>query len=209
MSKENSVNSSDIEGARAISQRLRPAPAPQPSPTKFPGMPVSGYAPFAAQRFRAALAPSQPIPEEEKRALEEQANRAPLPEPILGERSAFGAEPWVGLLDWCLAVACADSAFAIDEHGLVIAARGRELPVEIEEVGTRLMMAFEQTCRLNLGAGLPQRVDVSFAERVLTGFGIDLGGSARLTVGIWGGGNPDSRMGAILDRTVRRMLEVR
>lgn len=207
MSKENSVNSSDLEGARAISQRLRPAPAPQPSPTQFPGMPATGYTPFSAQRFRGARGPSQPGVEE--KAQKDRAQEAPLPEPIIGERSGFGADPWLGLLDWCLSVAGADSAFAIDEHGLVIANRGADLPIEIEEVGTRLMMAFEQTGRLSLGAGLPQRVDVSFAERVLTGFGIDLGGSARLTVGVWGGNNPDPRMGAILDRTIRRMLEVR
>jgi hypothetical protein len=53
------------------------------------------------------------------------------------------------LLDACVAVTGAEAALLMDPHGLIITSRGPRQGDELEVVGARLMVAFEQADRID------------------------------------------------------------
>jgi hypothetical protein len=70
-------------------------------------------------------------------------------EPLKAPSAGFGPEGWNKLLDACVAVTGAEAALLMDPHGLIIASRGPRQGEELEVVGARLMVAFEQADRID------------------------------------------------------------
>lgn len=123
-------SSDDLDRARATSQRLKGQ-----SGTKLN---EPGYVTF-------------PRPVAAKPATEAPPTVAPLitrREPLKGPTAGFGSSAWNKLLDACLQTAVAEAAFLMDPHGLMVAARGPRVSNDLEAVGARLMVAFEQADRI-------------------------------------------------------------
>lgn len=72
----------------------------------------------------------------------------PRREPIKAPVSGFGAQAWNRLLDACVAAVAAEAAFLMDPNGLVVSSRGPRAGDELEAVGARLMVAFDQADRI-------------------------------------------------------------
>lgn len=127
-------SSDDLERARAASQRLKgtiAAKAAEP-----------GYVSFSRP------APSAPPPPPRPSMVPLVTRR----EPIKGPDAGFGAGGWNKLLDACLQTVGAEAAFLMDPHGLIIASRGARPSEQLEAVGARLMVAFEQADRIGADA---------------------------------------------------------
>lgn len=116
----------------------RPPPsAPRPSPPK-PGQPrPTPVPPTAAMSAPPRVVPPPPPPPSTTPLM---TRREPLTAPDVG----FGAEAWNKLLDACARATLAEAAFLMDPAGLIIGARGPKAGSELEGVGARLMVAFEQ-----------------------------------------------------------------
>ncbi len=144
----NANSSDDLEQARALSRRLqggapRGAPAAEPGYVSFARTPppvpaVPPVPPVVGPGVRPATAhvsrPSGPL----------MSRREPLKAPNVG----FGPDAWNALLDASVATVAADTALLMDPAGLIIASRGRGGD-ELEAVGARLMVAFEQADRID------------------------------------------------------------
>lgn len=153
MSYDPSVPSSDLEFAVQLSRRLR-----EDSRNGLRLDPRPRYVRFDARRF---------LP----RGLE------------VGQRTnrAFGADAWNQLLDGCLGIAQADSAFLMEPQGLVVAARGRLSADVAEGIGARLMLALDQAAQMSPGKS--HTVCVEFDGRWLTGVRLSVG-DTQLTLGV-------------------------
>jgi hypothetical protein len=123
-------SSDDLDRARAASQRLKgQAGARVTEP---------GYVTFARAPAQAAKPAEVPRP---------RPSMVPLVtrrEPLKGPNAGFGAGAWNKLLDACVQIAVAEAAFLMDPQGLMVAVRGPAASQELEAVGARLMLAFEQ-----------------------------------------------------------------
>lgn len=164
--------SEDLERARELSRRLKgvkkpgaPArppegpftslaisepPAPKPRPPPAPARPAAA----AAASPAPSPAPSPPptparaaAPAPRPPATEPPPARAPLPAPT----SSYGSAAWNALLDECLDATHGESAFVMDPQGLIVAAAGRRPAEELEAIGSRLMIAFDQGDRMQDG----------------------------------------------------------
>lgn len=143
----NAASSDDLERARLLSRRLRGVGAPGASAAE-PGYvsfaPRIAPAPPAAPRAaRPAPTPAPPPPPPSTVPL--RARREPLNAPSAG----FGPDGWNKLLDACVVTTGAEAALLMDPHGLIIASRGPAASDELEVVGARLMVAFEQADRID------------------------------------------------------------
>lgn len=134
----NASSSDDLDRARAATQRLKGRPTARVA--------EPGYVSFARPTPTQAPLPQRPaLPQPPARPLV--ARREPLKAHVAG----FGSSGWNKLLDACIVTAGAESAFLMDPHGLIIATRGPKASDELEGVGARLMVAFEQADRINGG----------------------------------------------------------
>lgn len=167
------MSSSDLETARAISERLR-----SPEGNTGPVGTTSGYV-----RFRAAVTGAQLATVAAAPAPAPGEPELP-PAPRAEDLPAFGAGGFEALLEWCLGATGAESAFIVDEHGLPVADRGTLQARELEEFGARLAVIFDQASRLR--AGTPGAVTIEFGERRLSGISVDFGANQFLRVGILG-----------------------
>ncbi len=117
----------------------------------------SGYVKFSASRVRqfftgtqAAPPPGATTPTAEDRGGPAAPAPPPAgPSPDTTSKSSSGV--WDSLLDWCAAAAGAESAFAINESGSLIAGRipGRS-GEEIEAIGNRVKIAIQQATRMGI-----------------------------------------------------------
>ncbi|MFZ5444626.1 MAG: hypothetical protein ACOZQL_31825 [Myxococcota bacterium] len=119
----------------------RPAPsAPRPSPPR-PGSPRPTPAPpppaMSAPKPVPAVSPAATLPLMTRR------------EAIKAPEVGFGAEAWNKLLDACARATLAEAAFLMDPAGLIIGARGPKAGADLEGVGARLMVAFEQADQID------------------------------------------------------------
>ena len=135
--------SDDLERAKDLSRTLKGSghgphqvsaaspyvafPAPKPAPLPGPSR-VSAHVTSPPSR------PSLPL----------MVRREPLKAPVSG----FGAQAWNRLLDACVAAVAAEAAFLMDPNGLVVSSRGPRAGDELEAVGARLMVAFDQADRI-------------------------------------------------------------
>ena len=153
MSYDQSMTSSALEFAVQLSRRLR-----EDSRNNSRLDPRPRYVRFDARRF--------------------------LPGGVeLGQRKSrtFGADAWNQLLDGCIGIAQADSAFLMEPQGLVVAARGRLSADVAEGIGGRLMLALDQAAQMSPGKS--HTVCVEFDGRWLTGVRLTVGDTL-LTLGV-------------------------
>jgi len=145
----NDNSSDDLERARSASRRLRGPAAPM-----APSAGGTGYVTFAAPRppqgqppAPVAARPGVPMapPAARPSAVPMMTRREPIKAPTAG----FGPDGWNKLLDACAAVTGAEVALLMDPHGLIIASRGPRQGDDVEAVGARLMVAFEQADRID------------------------------------------------------------
>ncbi len=153
MSYDPSVPSSDLEFAVQLSRRLREA-----GPNSLRLDPRPRYVRFDVRRFLPGSVD-----------LTQRRNRT------------FGADAWNQLLDGCLGIAQADSAFLMEPQGLVVAARGRLSADVAEGIGGRLMLALDQAAQMSPGRS--HTVCVEFDGRWLTGVRLAVG-DTQLTLGV-------------------------
>lgn len=177
------ASSSDLEAARRISERL----AGPVEVAETPAAPT--YVRFAAA------------------ARDEDPGEAPAsfpspPELDLRSLDAFGDEHWNEFLEWIARASRADAAFVMDVHGLSIAAFGALRPEEIDMMGTRLMIAFEQAARMREGDDHVGAIMIEFGEQRLTGITVWIDENLVFTIGIVGHGSP----GRALRETISRMV---
>lgn len=143
----NASSSDDLGRARAASQRLAghvTTSEANPGYVHFPKVPRPTVTP----------APAMPVP---------RPSTVPLvtrPEPLKGPTAGFGAQAWNTLLDACLRASGAEASFLMDPHGLIIAARGPKAGDELEGVGARLMVAFEQADRIGGERALSMSIEL-------------------------------------------------
>jgi hypothetical protein len=161
-----SATSSDLELARALSLRLSGGRA-----EGQPGAPAAqGYVHFA---------PSPPAP----------ATMPGQPEGLTIELKRF--ETWDRLLDWCLSLTRATTAFVMDPEGFAIAHRGALSDEEIQGVGSQLMVAMSQADRLEHPGTPALSVCVEFEVFWVTGLRLAAEGRGAFTMGFIASGPVD------------------
>lgn len=160
---------SDIERARTIALRLLSSRAPvvdaKPPPPSY-------------VRFRAPRATHEG-------ARDEHLETAPPSVSFRGADS-FGVDAWNRVLDWCNSVCGSTVAFAMDAHGLAIAARGPIEPEEVDTIGTRLMIALEQASLMRHGRPPARAIVIEFADQWVTGLSLSVDDGVKLTLGLVG-----------------------
>ncbi len=137
----NASCSEDQASAQRLSQILRnPTAAPTPAP------PAAGYTRLGATPPRVAH-PTAPLPE--------------------GPPTRVGAEGWNRLLSDTAAFAGASEVFIVDGSGLPVATQGLPEDFDVERIGSRLALAFDQADRM-ADAPCPH-LTVALGGRTLTG----------------------------------------
>lgn len=181
------ASSSDLEAARRISERLAGASHPAASPPPSPA-----YVRFAAPALAAPAAPAA-------------TDSFPSP-PDLDLRSleSFGDEHWNEFLEWIARASHADAAFVMDVHGLSIASTGALGAEEIDMMGTRLMIAFEQAARMREGNDHVGAITIEFGEQSLTGLTVWIDESLVFTIGVVGKSPPGRALRETIARVVAR-----
>lgn len=140
--------SEDLERAKDLSRHLRgPGGAATPQVTV-----TSPYVSFPRPE------PVPPAPARVTAQVSSPASRPSLPlmprrEPLKAPVTGFGPQAWNRLLDACVAAVAADAAFIMDPNGLVVSSRGPKVGEELEAVGARLMVAFDQADRIEGSQG--------------------------------------------------------
>lgn len=178
------ASSSDLEAARRISERLAGASHPSASPPPSPA-----YVRFAAPAFAApAVTDSFPSP----------------PDLDLRSLESFGDEHWNEFLEWIARASHADAAFVMDVHGLSIASTGALGAEEIDMMGTRLMIAFEQAARMREGNDHVGAITIEFGEQSLTGLTVWIDESLVFTIGVVGKSPPGRALRETIARVVAR-----
>jgi hypothetical protein len=104
-------------------------------------------------------------------------------EPLRAPATGFGPLAWNRLLDGCAATVAADAAFIMDPHGLVVASRGPRSHEEVEAVGARLMVAFEQADHIE-GGTVTLSLTVESPRGSLHGLRLKLPDGSHLTLGL-------------------------
>jgi len=133
---------------------------------------------FTSKRFEKA--PPLQVPEEDLEAGKF------LNLDALASRETFGSEEWAVFLDACIEATGQETAFAVDSQGLTLASRGKLGPGEIESIGTRLSIAFEQAGEMEIAAGEVTSLLAEFEHLWLTGLRCVSSNGMLFTIGILG-----------------------
>lgn len=166
MSNDPRGSSYDLGGAGAIAGRLtKRAPKPRAASNE-----PSGFVRFSLDRLRMGApvaAASEP---------------AEATEPVPWSPEMMGSPGWAKLLDWCIDAYDADAAFVVDARGLLVGSRGLLPQEEIDEIGARLLIAFEQADHMSPGGS--QSMSIERDKTWLLGLRVALNETERLTVGV-------------------------
>jgi hypothetical protein len=163
--------------ANQISRRVRGEEAPLRTSGRV--APVKGrYRQFTSKRFEKA--PSLPVPEEDLEAGKW------LNLDALVSRENFGSEEWSVFLDACLEATGQETAFVVDSQGLTVASRGKLGSGEIESIGTRLSIAFEQAGAMEIAAGSVTSLLAEFEHLWMTGLRCTSSNGMVFLVGVLG-----------------------
>lgn len=205
MGPSSDESSSDLMRAREISRRLverNGRPGPQPAAPPAPvlrfsadqvraaaGLPANVATPPPAASAAAVPPPGQPGPAPQ---------RATAPLPPLPPLPANGT--WEALVGWCRAALGGESAFLMDEHGLLVALAGKLGHDEAEGIGGRLVYLFEQADEMKGGERTTRSVSLGFGVSHLSGFRIAIAGGVLLTLGIFTAKPAHPEAGAIVAR---------
>ncbi len=139
----NASCSEDQAAAQQLSRQLRVAQAPTPP------VPLVGYT-------RLGQPPTLPVP---------QPPQAPPPSAELPVH--VGAEGWNRLLAEAAAYSGAKELFIVDTSGLPVATQGIPATFDVERVGSRLVLAFDQADRM--GERACRHLTIDLGSRTLTG----------------------------------------
>lgn len=161
MSTDRNAPYFDLSYARALSRKLRAAAAPSAAdkPAERPG-----FMRFARPRGAGAA-----------------FDAAALGASLRGVEDAWGASAWHALLDGCVKAGSGSGAFAMDDQGLVIAARGELDEPAAARLGGRLMLTLEQAAKLGQESGV---VCIELDGRWLTGLRGRSKSGQEVTVGV-------------------------
>ena len=169
--------SEDLERAKDLSRHLKGSAHGGPAAVASPYVtfPKAEPPPPAPGRVSAHVtaAPARP-------SLPLMPRREPLKAPATG----FGPQAWNRLLDACLAAVAAEAAFLMDPNGLVVASRGPRVSDELEAVGARLMVAFDQADRIDGGGEGTLSMTVESAKGSLHGLRLRQPDGGILTLGL-------------------------
>jgi predicted regulator of Ras-like GTPase activity (Roadblock/LC7/MglB family) len=136
----NASSSDDLAQARQASQRLRAGQRTDPAAGE------QGYVSLGA---RGPVPPppriATPVPPAPRPSVPLMTRRQALRAPAAG----FGPDAWNALLDAALSTVNGEAAVLMSPNGLIIASRGPRAGDELEAVGARLMVAFEQADRID------------------------------------------------------------
>ena len=142
-------------------------------------MPVQGghYESFSARKFRGQstlVSENQDLP----------GSCAALQLERLQYDGAFGSKEWDGFLDACLRATSAETAFAMDGQGLLLASRGRMEGEQVGLVGTRLAATLDLARRMEISAGEAETSLIEFQHQWLTGIAVAAPDGEHFTVGV-------------------------
>lgn len=105
--------------------------------------------------------------------------------PDIHRTPGFGESEWERLLDQSKLMADAKTVFLMDSRGLIIACRGESVLDEVEGLGIRLLLAFEQIDFVKLGGETAHSMTVGFGDSWVTGLRLEHA-QTQLMVGIIG-----------------------
>jgi hypothetical protein len=94
----------------------------------------------------------------------------------------MGSPGWARLLDWCVDNLPASTAFVVDARGLIVGSSGSPAQDEVEEIGARLLIAFEQADQMSPGGS--QSITIQRSDGWLVGLRVPLTEYEKLTVGL-------------------------
>lgn len=103
--------------------------------------------------------------------------------------SGFGAVAWNDFLAECARVSHAEMALLMDPSGLIVGGRGALPQDEMQGVGARLMMAFEQADSMD-DKGSSPALALDLSGGVMYGFRLAASDGGRFTLGIFVPGPP-------------------
>jgi len=110
------------------------------------------------------------------------------PNTVRGATSAsWGSDHWNQLLDEAIEASDSESAFVMDEHGLVIGVRGRVDAETAELLGAHITVTFQQADRMRLHEGGVTTICVDLAHSWLNGLKCRLDGGGFLVLGLLAG----------------------
>jgi len=163
----------DLEGAAAICHRLRatkrePAEAePAPEPPRFVRFSLDRLR-FGAERAK----PSSTAPQ------------ADLGSEIPWSGEMMGSEGWSKMLQWCGEALDADGAFVVDGRGLLVGHHGVLVADTMQEMGARLLMAFEQADQMAPDGALSRSISIQLSRTWLAGMRVAVSDDEMLTIGV-------------------------
>ncbi len=154
----NTVGSSDVDIARALSRRLSGLGS-------GPGPTASGAQPYL--RFTPSAAPVPPAAETRG-------------EPVAAELNDFTR--WDEFLEWSLNTVRSSAAFAVDPQGFVIGSSGNVPEDGFEGTGAELSYVMSQADVMNPEMGSLRSIALEFANRRLSGFRSEVAGGEGFVV---------------------------
>jgi hypothetical protein len=195
-------SSSDLNRAREISRRLaerekRPAPKPAAAPAPGPAHRFSAEQVRAAAGLPAPPAPASPAASAPAASAPAPARAAPPPRPLPPLPAGGG---WDALVAWCRSALLAESAFLIDDQGLLVASAGKIDAREAEGIGGRLVFTLEQADEMKGDALSARAITLEYGGSCLSGWRVPIAGGVSLTLGVLGARPPGPDAGAIVAR---------
>jgi len=176
------VNSPELRAvevvADVIAARLKGEDPPPAAFRSLAPQPPGRYLRFSGHRFRK----QEPIQVDAKEI--DTAFRLELDQ--LAANTPFGIQEWHDFLDTCICSCGAETAFVTDSEGLLVASRGRLHSGEMEGLGARLSIAFQQADRMEIAAGDSRSVMIEFDHLWLSGIGFHSENQPSFTIGILG-----------------------
>ncbi|MBL0311501.1 MAG: hypothetical protein IPP78_02060 [Holophagaceae bacterium] len=192
-SKPNANCSDDLAAACGLSNRLsggkQPSDTPPAEPLRYTRLlrPAAPASP-AAHASNAPSAVSKP-----------ESSRTINPMPSAG----FGAVAWNNFLAECALESHAEMALLMDPSGLIVGGRGALPQDEMQGVGARLMMAFEQADSMDENGASPA-IALDLSRGVMYGFRLAESDGGRFTLGIFVPGPPaldtQQKLSLVLER---------
>ncbi len=131
MSSDRGANCYELQDAGAISARLSHRAADSDA------TPTESYVRFVPSKLYGVESPVEVATE--------------IGQAIPESEEVLGSPGWERLLEWCTASLDAHAAFLVDARGLIVGSRGRIPQEEIEEIGARLLIAFDQADHMSPG----------------------------------------------------------
>lgn len=187
MPSDPNAHSSDLDQARALSQRLRgpTVPATGRAPQEKHA-PAEGHEEISSAQSHTSVRQGEaPVA---ATASQDPADSREAPvDPAHWQAEKPGSRRWGELLAEVLEVAeaaGAKAAFAVDAQGLTICQTGEIDGEKLEATGARLVIAVEQAARMEAFSQRPRALSIEFDAGCLTSLQIDIGPRTSISLGV-------------------------